>query len=198
MENRYAELPEGYGESFVIDLQNNKKEFWTVNLVSLVLAVLVFAAGFLVMPLPDVIRRLAQEGIPLGRLAVMLAAMFAYIILHEAVHGITMKAVGTPKVRFGFTGAFAYAGRSDYYAKVPYLLIAVMPVLFFGIVFLVLSLTLDRSWFWAVHILQVINVSGAAGDLYVIRRLLRKDRTILVRDTGVSMAVYEKKEEITD
>ncbi|MBQ3864307.1 MAG: DUF3267 domain-containing protein [Clostridia bacterium] len=194
MGKRYAELPAGYRESFSIDLQKNRKEFWTVNLLSAVLAIVVLAAGLLLVPFREAVRYFLENSLRMGRLLILLAAMFIYIILHEAVHGVTMKAVGTPKVKFGFTGAFAYAGSSDYYAKIPYLWIAVMPVLFFGILFLALSLAVDRSWFWTVHLLQVINVSGAAGDLYVMARLLGREKTILVKDTGTAMQVYEKTE----
>ena len=41
-----------------------------------------------------------------------------------------------------------------------------------------------------VWILQIANVSGAAGDVYVTLRLLRLPRDLLVRDTGVAMTVY--------
>ena len=41
-----------------------------------------------------------------------------------------------------------------------------------------------------VWILQIANVSGAAGDVFVTLRLLRLPRDLLVRDTGVAMTVY--------
>ena len=46
--------------------------------------------------------------------------------------------------------------------------------------------------FWCVYIVQITNISGAAGDMYVTGKFLRLPRDILVHDSGVSMTVYAK------
>ena len=46
------------------------------------------------------------------------------------------------------------------------------------------------AWFWVVFAIQIMNLSGAAGDLYVTVRFLRLPKDILVKDTGVAMTVY--------
>jgi len=83
----------------------------------------------------------------------------AYIVLHELVHGITMKAFGTPRVRYGFTGVYAFAGSDDYYGKGSYIFIALAPVVLWGAVLAVVSLFVPLSWFWVVHFVQVVNLS---------------------------------------
>ena len=40
--------------------------------------------------------------------------------------------------------------------------------------------------------MQIGNISGAAGDIYVTVRLWNEPSTILVRDTGVDMTVFNK------
>jgi hypothetical protein len=124
------------------------------------------------------------------RLGALLVAILAYMVLHEAVHGITMKLFGCCKVKFGFTGLYAYAGTEEYITKWPYITVALAPVVLWGVVFAVLDFVVPTSWFWWVYILQIINVSGAAGDLYVTFRLLRLPRNILVQDQGVHMTVF--------
>ena len=57
-------------------------------------------------------------------------------------------------------------------------------------IFGVLSALVPRDWFWVVWFWQIMNVSGAAGDVYVTLKLLRAPSDILVKDTGVSMTVY--------
>ena len=37
------------------------------------------------------------------------------MILHEIVHGIAMRICGTKKVKYGFTGLYAFAGSKDFY-----------------------------------------------------------------------------------
>jgi len=49
------------------------------------------------------------------------------------------------------------------------------------------------GWFWVVYILQICNISGAAGDLYISFRLRKLPDDILVQDSGVSMRVFSAK-----
>lgn len=61
-----------------------------------------------------------------------------------------------------------------------------------GAVFLALNLAMGAKHFWFIYMLQLVNVSGAAGDLYVSFRFLRMPKDILVQDTGVSMTVFKR------
>ena len=114
------------------------------------------------------------------------------MVLHEIVHGIAMKMCGTKKVRYGFTGLYAYAGSDDYYDKKAYIFIALAPVVFWGVVLLIINLLVPIGWFWVVYFIQIINLSGAAGDLFVTAKFLRLPNDVLVKDYGVSMTVYSK------
>ena len=116
-----------------------------------------------------------------------------YIILHEFVHGITMKLCGTKKVKYGFKGVYAFAGSEDYYDKKSYLTIALAPVVLWGILLTILSLVVPTQWFWVVYFIQISNISGAAGDMYVTARFSKLPDDILVKDYGVGMTVYSAK-----
>ena len=87
---------------------------------------------------------------------------------------------------------YAFAGSDDYYAKKPYIFIALAPIVVWGIVLAVINLLVPRQWFWMVYLIQVINLSGAAGDLFVTVKFSRLPKDILVRDYGVGMRVYSK------
>lgn len=60
------------------------------------------------------------------------------------------------------------------------------------IVLLILNFIVPMSWFWVVYFIQMGNVSGAAGDLYVTWKFSKLPKDILVKDTGVEMTVYSK------
>ena len=94
----------------------------------------------------------------------------------------------------GFTGLYAYAGSEAYFNKRSYLVIALAPIVVWGVVLLILNFLVPTSWFWCVYFIQVCNVSGAAGDLYVSCKFSRLPADILIRDTGVSMTVYSRAE----
>jgi hypothetical protein len=117
---------------------------------------------------------------------------------HEGVtsHDIVFKIrklFGTKKVKYGFTGLYAFAGSADYYPKLPYIAIALAPVVLFGIIFAVALPFVPEKWFWVVYILQLSNIAGAAGDFYVTVRFFGMPKDILVHDSGTSMTVYSEK-----
>ncbi len=192
-------LPENYIQRTVIDLEKDKKAFWFVNILSLVIAALMVAIGVWAVPLdlePDADNFVLELLLPL---IVLLAGIFAYIVLHEAVHGVFMYAFSRVRPRFGFKLVFAYAGSEAYFDKIRYIVIALAPVVFWGMVLLIIDLFCKGIWFWVFYIIQVCNVGGAAGDLYVTAKILRMPKDILIQDTGTQMTVFapvqEKREE---
>jgi len=187
-------LPAGYKEIFSVDLQKNKKLMLAVNVLGVVIA-LVFGipAHFLAVPIGELFDLSRGLGPYALRFAALLVGMVVYIFLHEAVHGVAMKLCGTKRVKYGFTGMYAFAGSEDYYPKIPYLCIALAPVVLWGVVLAVLAPLVPPAWFWVVYTIQLINLSGAAGDLYVTAKFSRLPGDILVRDSGVSMTVYSAK-----
>ena len=105
-----------------------------------------------------------------------------------------MKACGTKKVKYGFTGLYAFAASDDYYGKKSYIAIALAPVAVFLLVLAAVNLAVPQDWFWVVYFLQVANVAGAAGDAFVTVKFASMPKDILVRDDGVGMTVYSKSE----
>jgi hypothetical protein len=104
-----------------------------------------------------------------------------------------MRGFGGGTVRFGFTGMYAYAGsETDYFDRFAYRIIALAPLAVWGVIFAVLMAVLPRDWFWTAAFLQLGNISGAAGDIYVACRLQTVPRDTLVRDTGVAMWMYSR------
>lgn len=188
------ELPQGYREILAIDLQKNKRLAILVNVAAALIAVVLAILGHLhtsILALFDMSAGLLPY---FARFGVLALASVAYIVLHELVHGITMKLFGCPKVKYGFTGLYAFAGSDSYFGKLPYIAIALAPVVVWGILLAVLCAVLPASWFWVAYIVQITNLSGAAGDLYVTIKFLGLPKDILVRDVGVSMTVYTKEE----
>lgn len=184
-------LPENYRELLSIDLQKDKKTALLVNMAAVGAMVVLALIGLLLVPFRTLLDFSQGFGPYFLRLGALLAGMFAYIVLHELTHAAVMKAYGAKKLRFGFTGMYAYAGsEEDYFAKRPYRQIALAPLVVWTLIFGLLSALVPQEWFWVVWILQIANVSGAAGDVYVTLRLLRLPRDLLVRDTGVAMTVY--------
>ena len=181
-------LPENYAEIDKIDLQKNRTTAILVNLFALGISLAMLIPMLFLVP----IYTLMEGDLPLVllKLGVAMVAMIAYFVLHELVHGLFFRIFGGKRVKYGFTGLYAYAGCEAYFPRIPYLIIGLSPVVLWGAVIGVVQYFVPVSWFWVVYLIQIINVSGAAGDIFVTYKLLRYPPSVLVQDTGVSMTVY--------
>lgn len=186
-------LPEGYREIYSVDLQKNKKLAFWVNALSLLIAALLAIPMHFVVPISTFFSMEDGIGSYFIRIVAVAVFMVLYIVLHELVHGVAMKMCGTKKVKYGFTGLYAFAGSNDFYGKKSYIFIALAPVVLWGIVLAVVNPFVPIEWFWVVYWIQISNLSGAAGDFFVTAKFSKMPDDILVRDHGVGMKVFSKK-----
>ena len=184
-------LPEGWTRLDKIDLKENKKQFWLMQGISILLAVLMIVAGcFIVHPSAFFGATGIEEYIAI---AVLVVGAVVYIVLHELTHGVFLSAFTRTKPKFGFVGWAAYCGNEAYCNKPCYAVVALSPLVVWGIVFGVLNVFFhDGVWFWVIWFLQTMNVAGAAGDLFVSFKLLFYPKEIFVQDTGLAMTVYRR------
>ncbi|MGN1126831.1 MAG: DUF3267 domain-containing protein [Ruminococcus sp.] len=185
-----SSLPAGYREIYSVNLQKDKKTALIVNIVALILMAIFVIIGWFIVPYSYTFHNDESIVTPLLKLIAVLAEMIVYLILHELVHGITMKHYGAKKVKYGFTGLYAFAGCEEYFSKKSYIVIALAPIVVWGIVLAVVCCFVPKSWFWVVYFIQIMNFSGAAGDLYVTCKFSKFPKDILINDTGLEMKVY--------
>lgn len=185
-------LPEGYRELYSVDLQKNKKVALLVNLLAIVIAVVLVVTMHFFVPISSLFDMQNGLGSYLIRFAALIVLMIVYMVLHELTHGIAMKICGTKKIKYGFTGLYAFAGSNDYYNKKAYIFIALAPIVLWGVVLAIINPFVPLEWFWVVYMLQIINLSGAAGDLYVTVKFSGFPKDILIRDYGIGMTVFSK------
>lgn len=188
--NNLMELPAGYVEIEKIDLQKDKKTALLVNVFALFIAVPMLIAGAVFVPLTALFDFSADPWTYVSKWIFLLVGIILYMVLHELVHGVCMKHFSGAKVRYGLTGLYAYAGSEAYFNKKSYIIIALAPVVVWGFVLLLLNFLVGTSWFWCVYFIQICNISGAAGDVYVTYKFSKMPEDILIQDIGVSMTVY--------
>lgn len=179
-------LPEGYREIFRVDLQQNRRQNVIVSVWSVALLLLALIPIWLARPQAATF----GDSFGLPQVITMLVGMIVYVLLHEAVHGVLFWWMSRQRPSFGFTLQYAYAGSDAYYRRGPYLVIALAPVVLWGAVLAILSAVAPPAWYWTVQIIQLINISGAAGDLYVTWKFSRMPADLLVQDAGIRMVAY--------
>ncbi|MBQ8029816.1 MAG: DUF3267 domain-containing protein [Clostridia bacterium] len=186
------DLPNGYEEIFSVNLQKDKKVALLINTFAIILTIIMAVPMHFhvsVLTLFSMEKGLGSYSI---RFIALLLLIVAYMILHEFVHAIAMKLFGTKKVNFGFTGLYAFAGSDDYYNKRSYIIIALAPVVIWGIILGIINAFVPEDWFWVIYFIQISNISGAAGDIYVTAKFSKFPKDILIKDSGVGMTVYSK------
>ena len=123
-------------------------------------------------------------------IAVIIMAVF-FLIGHAIVpFGNFYRTSGLLPMLVLIAGSIAYAGSNCYFNKKHYIIIALAPIVIWGIVLLVLNLVFKETWFWVIYFIQIFNLSGAAGDLYVTYRFSKLPKDILIKDIGVNMTIY--------
>ena len=182
-------LPEGYARVRQIDLMKNKRELTIVTVLSLILPAIMIVVMALTVPFRPALEIFFDK--PWAAF-VLGAAMIAYIILHELVHGLFIHIFSGKKARYGFSWAYAYAASDFYFAKRPYLVIAMAPAVVWGCVFAFAQALAPGGWAWWAFLLQVVNISGAAGDFYTTYVVARMPADMYTRDTGTAMEIFGK------
>lgn len=189
-------LPENYDLYERIDLAKDKKAFNAVMIWSVVAMVVMIVAGLVDHSFA------AAFDMPLEKVLFCVAAMavglLAYIVLHEAVHGVFIWLFTGSMPSFGFDlkHGMAYAGSTWFFKKWPYIVIALAPVVIWGIVLAVWCSMAEEYYFWYIYAIQIMNITGAAGDLYVTYMVSRMPSEVLATDSGTAMNFYLAKDGI--
>ena len=181
----------GYRECTKIDLVKNKKEALLVNIYGIIIMV-VMAVFIPLLIMGGIIEFNLETTFPMFFI-VLLISLILYIPLHEIVHGIVLKKYTDEKLSFGWKLVYAYCGskeavvdRKEYYA------VALAPLFVFSVVFIslmVLNPSLSLVW----YVMEIMNVSGSVGDIYVSIKLRKeKSRDILITDSGTDMSFWSR------
>ena len=185
-------LPDNFRVYERIDMQHDKKTALAVTLIGTVLFIALFFLGhFAFYPFSALVSGESSAVYDLLKISALIGLYIVYIILHELTHAAAMKLCGCGKIRFGFTGLYAYAGSlTTYFFKIPYRLIALAPLVVWTLLLTVPLPLAPPDWFWVFYIIQIGNITGCIGDIYVTCRLWKAPADVLVMDTGTEMTVY--------
>lgn len=187
-------LPDGYEENERVDLYADRRLYRNLNIASFFIGAAVIAVGFLWQGF-DALLALLRRGLNAYFLwlLILAACILAYFALHELTHGLWMRLFSGLRPLYGRKGLLLFAGSGAYFCRRDYLVIALAPVTLFGVIFALLTVFLPGEWFWLAAALQLANLGGAVGDLYMTHRALRLPKTALFYDRGVAVTIYTEK-----
>ena len=178
-------LPVGYRRALQLDLQTDKKLRFNIALAASLICLFMGLYGNSISPIVRYFRG------SFNQIAYAFLGIILYMILHELIHGFFMWVFGGEPARFGLSMPFTFARSQIYFNKFQYSIIALAPVLIWGLVLLGLcSHYLKTDWFWTFYFVQIVNLSGAASDIYVVFKFWNLPSKALIQDTGTAIAVY--------
>ena len=197
-DNFESELPDGYELKMHIDAKNKKTAVIYLLLSCLPLIVTVVVSVLLITFLRGWDAR--EDGVfnvaALITLLIDCVVVFLYMVLHEAVHGITYKILTGAKLTFGLRWNVAFCGVPDIYVyKKAARLAALMPFIIFNVIFAGLTAGMyfvSDIAFLSASVILGMHIGGCVGDLHLTYTLNYKFKgsKVLVRDTGPEQFIY--------
>ena len=178
--------PKGYRQIEVLDFMRNRKQMMIIAVSGLIVTAAMIVWGLIAHPFSPTWEFLKANW---WAWLVTPAMYVAYIPLHELTHGVLMHALSGVKPKYGLKLPYAYAGSHVYFDKLSHNLIALAPLIVWGVILFLLERKLPVEWFWFFYIVQISNVSGSVGDVYCVLHLFRMPKDVVIQDSGTRMRI---------
>ena len=126
---------------------------------------------------------------------ISVALVIGTFVLHELIHGLFMSIYGG-KPRYGagiahYILPYFYATTKTRFLRNQFIAIAIAPLVVISLVGIGLMAALPSIAHW-IFIPFVVNASGAVGDLWVTRNVLRYPKHVLLEDRKTGLIIYGK------
>ncbi|RPI33542.1 MAG: DUF3267 domain-containing protein [Chloroflexota bacterium] len=183
--------PQGYREVLYWKITENPRLILLLNLMGVPLF---FAAGAVFFSLAVSLGRLAGwAGFNPASIVLLIVSVILTLVLHELVHGITMRAFGAqPQYGVMWDKMLFYATSPGYaFQRNAYLVVCLAPLIALSVLALVLiAITAGTAWPALFAIAATVNASGAIGDLWIFAKVLRYPAHAFVMDEKDGMRVF--------
>jgi hypothetical protein len=134
-----------------------------------------------------------------GAILISVALFIGTVILHELIHGVFMSLYGG-KPRYGAGIAYIlpyfYATTKTVFLRNQFIVIAIAPLVVISLLGIGLMAALPSLAHW-IFIPFVVNASGAMGDLWITRNVLRYPEHVLLEDQKTGLIIYGKETDKT-
>ena len=123
----------------------------------------------------------------------ILLALVLMMILHEATHAVFFWVITRERPTIGLTSFYAYAAAPDWFIpKLPYTLIGLAPLILLTASGIAIIPIVSPEQLPYLFLVLTMNVAGAAGDIYVVAKVSRYPKDVLVKDIGDVFKIYSK------
>lgn len=179
-----AQLPPDYQLDMKMDLKKDKKINIAIQGVFLfIVALMIGMAVWLNFP--------TKSNWSTGVTVLVTVAMCAvYMIMHELIHGIFMKLLSGVRPKYFARFPFLCTGSEAYFNKRSFGIVALAPVVIWGILLCAMLALLPTDYFLSIYIVTALNFAGAAGDYFQVFAISKLSPMALIQDNGKETKVF--------
>ncbi|MFK5689369.1 DUF3267 domain-containing protein [Ornithinimicrobium sp. LYQ92] len=178
------ELPSSYRMHESVDLKENGKVAVLIQVISVLVAVAMMGLA-VVQDLA-----LASGWSSAVTVAVTLFSCVVYMAAHELTHGAFLWALTGARPQFSVRLPYLTTGNEAYLNKRSFVVVALAPLLVWGVVFVLLLLLAPQDLLLTTYVLLVLNLASSAGDVVQAIAAARFPAAALIRDNGHDTTVY--------
>ncbi|RJS71772.1 DUF3267 domain-containing protein, partial [ANME-2 cluster archaeon] len=181
------------GRKEIGKLEMTKEVVYTLNGMGLLA---LFAFGFLFTSLYTLFTGKIDLNYTSGTILSSVALVIGTFVLHELIHGAFMsKYGGKPSYGAGIAHyilPYFYATTKTVFTRNQFIVIAIAPLVVISLVAIGIMAAFPSIAHWML-IPFILNGSGAVGDMWVIRNVLRCPKHVFLEDQKNGLIIYGKK-----
>ena len=187
-------LPDNAKLVYSLDLLKNKRAFWLLQIPA-ALGFFIFGFLFLLWTTwlrPNLLQTLsAGVEIKLLDLLALVISLVVFLVLHELIHGAFFWIYSRSRPKFGLRSGYAFAAAPGwYFPRRQYLMIAFAPFVLLSILGMILLVVVPVGMLPAILFGVVTNAAGAVGDIWIVLKIIRERRNIVIEDLGDGFHFY--------
>jgi len=114
--------------------------------------------------------------------------------VHELCHGLAFRLFGAP-VRYGMDlskGVLFATADGYYFTRDAYIVIGLAPLVLITIGTMIFMIAAGGSLRAMIALMGAVNIGGAIGDMWFVTVCLRYPRTLIARDLGDSVELFNR------
>ncbi len=173
-----AQLPSNYQLDGKMDLKKDTKVNLAIQVLFVVIAALMIGLAML-LGFPT--KNNWGTGVTI---LVTVAMCVVYMIVHELIHGIFLKWFSGVKPDYFLRFPFFCTGSGAYFNKHSFIIVALAPVVIWGVVLIPMLVLLPADFFLSIYIVTALNFAGAAGDYVQVFAISKLSPACLIQDNG--------------
>lgn len=177
-------LPADYKAVRKVNLAKDKNIYLIIQLCFIFITVVLIGFAFWAdLPLSNSMN-------PLFSFLTTIFMALVYMSLHELTHAFFINIFSGRRPSFRIRFPFLSVGSKTYFNRKSFIIIALAPVLIWGITLTILLFIVPLQVFLSFYILLIINFAGSAGDYIQAYIAFKSPMESLLQDNGKETTLY--------